>query len=137
MLGGAVGIPFIADAGVLEAGGPLHQPSPLATAGPPPRSGEEWSKALTAFRSADAEIRGFERATAGSSAEAEEVWLPVYEDQLDAFCSAVRGVMLAGAPDFAAFASKLELFFDHELEPHSVDEDILAALRADTRRLAR
>lgn len=82
-------------------------------------------------------MRAFERATAGSSAEEEEVWLPVYEARLDAFGGAVRGVMLAGAPDFAAFASKLELFFDHELEPNSVDEDILAALRADTRRLAR
>jgi hypothetical protein len=94
-------------------------------------------RVIAAFRSAEAEMRGFERATAGGSADEEEVWLPVYEARLDAFGGAVRGVMLAEAPDFLAFASKLELFFEHELEPDSVDEPILAALRADTRRLAR
>ncbi|MGA9582430.1 MAG: hypothetical protein WBR13_10735 [Allosphingosinicella sp.] len=101
------------------------------------RNDGEWSKALAAFRSAEAEVRGFERATAGSSAEAEEIWLPVYEARLEALGGAVRGVMLAAAPDFAAFASKLELFFEHALEPDSADEEIVAALRADTRRLAR
>jgi hypothetical protein len=100
------------------------------------RNDGKWEHALAAFRSAEAELRGMERATAGGSAEEEEVWLPVYEARLDAFGGAVRGVMLAGAPDFAAFASKLELFFAHELEPHSVDEDVLAAIRADARRLA-
>lgn len=92
--------------------------------------------ALAAFHSAEAEMRAFERATAGGSAEEEEVWLPVYEDRLEAFSSAVRGVMLARAPDFAGFAAKLELLFEHELEPHSVDEDCLAAVLADARRLA-
>jgi hypothetical protein len=81
-------------------------------------------------------MRGFERATAGGSVEEEEVWLPVYEARLDAFGGAVRGVMLAAAPDFAAFASKLELFFEHELEPHSVDDEVLAAIRSDAERLA-
>jgi hypothetical protein len=63
--------------------------------------------------------------------------LPVYEERLEVHSRAVRGLMLAAAPDFGAFARKLSLFFDHELEPNSVDEDIVAALRADTRRLAR
>jgi hypothetical protein len=93
-------------------------------------------QALAAFRSAETEMRAVERATAGGSAEEEEVWLPVYEARLDAFGGAVRGVMLAAATDFAAFADKLELFFEHELEPHSVEEDILAAIRTDARRLA-
>jgi len=44
--------------------------------------------------------------------------------------------MLAGDSDFAAFGSKLELFFEHELEPHSVEEAVLAAIRKDVRRLA-
>ena len=100
------------------------------------RNDGEWAHALAAFRAAEAEVRGFERATAGASAEAEEVWLPVYEARLEAHSRAVRGVMLAAAPDFAAFARKLSLFFEHELEPNSVDEDIVAALKADTRRLA-
>jgi hypothetical protein len=100
------------------------------------RNDGEWAEALAAFRSAEAEVRAFERATAGGSAEEEEVWLPVYEGRLDAFGGAVRGVMLAGAPDFAAFAAKLELFFAYEVEPHSVEEDVLAAIRGDARRLA-
>ena len=100
------------------------------------RNDGEWAHALAAFRAAEAEVRGFERATAGASAEAEEVWLPIYEARLEAHSRAVRGVMLAAAPDFAAFASKLELFFEHELEPDSVSDDILAAIRGDARRLA-
>jgi hypothetical protein len=97
---------------------------------------DEWGSTLAAFRAAEAEVRGVERATAGSSAEEEEVWLPVYEARLDSFGGAVRAAMLVPAPGFAAFAAKLELFFEHELEPHSVDEDILAAIRADVARLA-
>lgn len=50
--------------------------------------------------------------------------------------TAVRGVMLAAAPDFAAFADKLELFLDHEFEPHCVEVEVLAALRLDARRPA-
>jgi hypothetical protein len=81
-------------------------------------------------------MRAFERATTGSSAEEEEVWLPVYEARLEAFGGAVRAVMLVPAPGFADFAEKLELFFEHELEPNSVDEEVLAAIRSDARRLA-
>jgi hypothetical protein len=92
--------------------------------------------ALAAFPSAEAEMRAFERATAGSSAEEEEVWLPVYEARLEAFGGAVRALMLVPAPDFAAFAAKLELFFGHELEPHSVEDEVLEAIRADAQRLA-
>jgi len=33
-------------------------------------------------------------------------------------------------------AAWLELFFEHELEPNSADEDILSAIRGDARRLA-
>ena len=92
--------------------------------------------ALAAFRDAEAELRGLERATAGQSAEAEEALQAVYDGRVDAFGGAVRGVMLAAAPDFAAFAAKLELFFEHELEPHSVDEEVAAAVLGDARRLA-
>jgi hypothetical protein len=44
--------------------------------------------------------------------------------------------MMAAAPDFPAFAAKLELFFERELEPHSAEEEVLAAIRADATRLA-
>jgi hypothetical protein len=100
------------------------------------RNDGEWAHALAVFRAAEAEVRGFERATAGASVEAEEVWLPVYEARLEAHSRAVRGVMLAAAPDLAAFAAKLELFFDHELEPDSVHGEVLAAIRSDAGRLA-
>jgi hypothetical protein len=93
-------------------------------------------KALATFRAAEAEVRAVERATAGSSVEEEEVWLPVYEARLEVHSEAVRGVMLAAAPDFADFASKLEIFFEHELEPHSAAEEVLAAIRRDALRLA-
>jgi hypothetical protein len=75
-----------------------------------------------------------ERATAGQSAEEEEALQDVYDARGDAFGGALRGVMLAAAPDFAAFASKLELFFEPELEPNSVDGDVLAAIRGDAAR---
>jgi hypothetical protein len=80
-------------------------------------------------------MRGVGRATAGGSAEEEEVWLPLYEARLDEMGGAVRALMVAPAPDFGAFAEKLELLFEHELEPHSVEEDVLAAVLADVRRL--
>jgi hypothetical protein len=131
LLGAAVGIPMFGTVNPEEA-----PPPPFGRSPSPSKLGEEWVTALTALRSAEAEMRAVERATAGYSAEDEEAVLAVYEARLDAFGSAVRRVMLAGAPDFAAFASKLELFFEHELEPHSVDEVALAAVRNDARRLA-
>lgn len=95
-----------------------------------------WAQALAAFKAAEAEMRAVERATAGGSAEEEGVLLPVYEARLEAFGGAVRALILVPSPDFAAFAQKLDLFFEHELEPHSVEEEVLAAVRADVRRLA-
>jgi hypothetical protein len=100
------------------------------------RNDGDWEQAIAAFHAAEAELRGLERATAGQSAEEEEALQEVYDTRVDAFGGAVRGVMLSGAPDSAAFAAKLELFFEHEVEPHSVDEDVLAAIRGDARRLA-
>jgi hypothetical protein len=144
LLGGAVAAPLLprhceerGDEAIQCSGGDpaglvdLRSPSARCA-----RNDGEWVQALAAFRSAEAEVRGFERATAGGSTEEEEVWLPAYEARLDALGGAVRGVMLAGAPDFAAFAAKLELFFEHELEPDSVDEDVLVAIRGDAVRLA-
>lgn len=131
LLGGALGFPLLGGAGGEGAPPPGYARSPS-----PANAGEDWSRALHTFRSAEAEVRTMERATVGGSAEEEEVWLPAYEARLDALGASVRRVMLAAAPDFAAFASKLELFFGHEIEPHSVDEEVLWAIRADARRLA-
>ncbi len=95
-----------------------------------------WVEAFALFRAAEVELRALERATAGGSAEEEEALQAVYDARLDSFGRAVRGVLLAGAPDFAAFASKLDLFFEHELEPNSLEEEVLAAIRSDAARLA-
>ena len=131
LLGAAVGIPLLSSAGAEGSPPPGYARSPS-----PANAGEDWSIALAAFRSAEAQLRALERATAGQSAEEEEALQAVYDAQVDSFGEAVRGVMLAAVPDFAAFASKLELFLEHELEPNSVDEDCSAAVLADARRLA-
>ena len=131
LLGAAVGIPLLASAVPEEAPPPGFTRSPS-----PAKAGEDWARALSAFRAAEAELRGLERATAGQSAEEEEALQEVYDAHGDSFGGAVRGVMLAGAPDLAAFAAKLELFCEHEVEPHSVDEEVLAAVMGDARRLA-
>jgi hypothetical protein len=81
-------------------------------------------------------VREIEAATAGYSLEDEEALLPTHEAACDAMEAALGRLMLVAAPDLAAFAAKLELFFKHELEPNSVEEDILAAIRGDVRRLA-
>jgi hypothetical protein len=131
LLGAAVGIPLFAGVSAEEAPPPhcVRSPSPA-------KAGEDWGAAIAAFRVAEAELRGLERATAGQSAEAEEALQEVYDACGDSFAGAVRGVMLAGAPDLAAFAAKLDLFFEHELEPHSVDEEVIGAIRSDAQRLA-
>jgi hypothetical protein len=131
LLGAAVGIPLIAGVGAEEAPPPHSVRSPS-----PAKAGEDWSITLAAFQAAEAELRGLEWATAGQSAEEEDALQEVYDDRVDAFGGAVRGVMLAAAPDLAAFAAKLELFFEHEVEPHSVDDEVMAAIRGDARRLA-
>jgi hypothetical protein len=128
LLGAAVGIPLL---GAADARGPLHH----ASHGPPPRSGEEWQAALAAFEEAQAAVRGIEAATAGCGYEEEEALLPVPDAACDAAGAALGRLLLAPVPDLAAFAAKLELFFEHELEPHSVDRKVVAAIREDGRRL--
>jgi len=44
--------------------------------------------------------------------------------------------MGVAAPDWAGFGVKLGLLLAHEIEPLSVDEEVVAALRDDMRRLA-
>jgi hypothetical protein len=114
-----------------EAPPPLFATSP-ANAG----EDQQWDTTLTAFQTALAEVLGIQAATVGGSVEEEEALLPAH----DAACSAMEGalarVMLAPAPDLAAFAVKLELLFAHALEPGSFEEEIGVALLADARRLA-
>jgi hypothetical protein len=43
--------------------------------------------------------------------------------------------MAAPVGDVGALAVKMELFFSQVMEPHSVDENVVAALRGDLGRL--
>jgi hypothetical protein len=100
------------------------------------RNDGEWQAALAAVEAAQAAVWEIEAATAGYGLEDEEALLPAHEAACDAMEVALGRMLLAPAPDLAAFAAKLELFFEHELEPHSVGEDVLAAIRGDAARLA-
>jgi hypothetical protein len=131
VLGAALGVSFV---GAEEAAG-AARPLQYAPHDSHPRSGEEWTTALAAFRAAQARVRAVEGATAGGSMAEEERLEGAYDSALDAMHGALRRLMRAPAPDLGAFAAKLELFFDHELEPHSAEADALAAVRRDAWRL--
>jgi len=77
-----------------------------------------------------------EAACAGYRFDEEEAVLPGHRAAAEALSAAVRRVIGAAAPDVAALAVKVELVFAHEVEPHSVDEEVIAAVRGDLRRLA-
>jgi hypothetical protein len=96
----------------------------------------EWEKALAAFEAAAAEVLRIEAATAGYGLEEEEALLPAHGAACEAMEAALRHMLLAPAPDLAAFAVKLESLLKHALEPHSIEEDVAAAIRADARRLS-
>jgi hypothetical protein len=68
LLGAAVAIPLLGASGAEEAP-PLDFASGCGGSPSHAKAGEEWAEALAAFHAAEAEVRGVERATAGSSAE--------------------------------------------------------------------
>ena len=131
LLGAAVGFPFMG-----AACGEVAPPPGFTRSPSPGNPGEDWGRALGAFRAAELEVRGIEAATAGGSVEEEEALMPAHDDACNAMGAALGRVMRAAAPDPAAFAVKLELFFRHEVEPNSVDGDVAAAILGDARRLA-
>lgn len=63
--------------------------------------------------------------------------LPAHMAACSALAAAVRRAMGVAAPDWAGLAVKLELLLGYEAEPYSLDEEVLAAVRADLGRLAR
>ncbi|MFL6846127.1 MAG: hypothetical protein ACJ8ER_14740 [Allosphingosinicella sp.] len=136
LLGAAVGFSF--DTPVRQAhrllrmsGGPAEVPVH------PSGSGEEWEAALVAFEAAEGAVRQIEAATAGYGFEDEAALLPAHEAACEAMEAALGRLLLVPAPHLVALLVKLELFFRHELEPHSVDAEVLAAIKGDARRLAR
>ena len=122
---------------VPDAGGrgPLHHlPSPAATAdGPPPRSGEDWTKALAAFEAAEAEVGRFEAFAKGRAAD--EVDEAAREALLGALYASLQALLLAPAPDPAALRRKIALVVDFEAGSLSGAARFMAALKADSERL--
>jgi hypothetical protein len=94
-----------------------------------------WSEALAALHQAQAAVQAIEAATAGRSAEEEEVWLPRHDAACTAMEAALARAIVAPAPDLAAFALKLELLFAHAIEPGAVEREVAEAVLADSRRL--
>jgi hypothetical protein len=135
LLGAAVGLPLVGGINSEFARPPAFA---FGYGGSPSPSelGEDWVKALAAFEKAEAAVREIEAATAGYSLEDEEALLPAHGAACAAMEAALGRLLLVPAPDLPAFSAKLELLLEHALEPHSVGEDVLAAVRGDVRRLA-
>jgi hypothetical protein len=98
--------------------------------------GERWRRALASYRAAEAEVRGFERATAGRSFEEAARLEGLYGDLGDAMYSALRRLLRAPAPDVAALAVKLELVVEHEVGTLEGGEACFEALLGDALRLS-
>jgi len=96
---------------------------------------DDWWLALSAFRAAEAEVAAIEAATAGRSADEEEAWLPRHDAACAAMDDALARAFAAPAPDLTALAAKIELLFDHAIEPGSVDEEVAEAVLRDSRQL--
>jgi hypothetical protein len=96
----------------------------------------QWRSALAAYRAAEAEVRGFERATAGACfAEAAAVE-DEYEALGDALYDALRRLLMTPAADAASLAVKVELVVEHEVGTLEGGEACMAALVRDARSIA-
>ncbi len=80
-------------------------------------------------------MRRVEGVTAGASAEVQGALEEVYGDCLDALYAALRRLLVVPAPDFAAFAVKIELAIDHDVATLDGGEACLAFVRCEARRL--
>lgn len=120
LLGAAVALPLLGRAGA------------IAVAANP----EPWRRALAAFEAAEAELRAFERQTAGAPWEEQEAIEEGYGDRLGAMYAALRRLLRLPAPDIPALATKIALAVDHEVGTLDGGEACLAALKRDARRLA-
>src|SRR4051812_6042771 len=62
------------------------------------RNDEKWERSLGAFRAAEAEMRRYERLTAGAPWEEQAAIEAAYGDRLDAMYAALRRLMRVRAP---------------------------------------
>ena len=134
-----------AAAGVCVGDGRLLRDSHSLTV-PSPRSGDSrqatvsWSRALAAFRRADARLAAFRRyeASLPAAARAFPACAPL-EARSDALeqsrLDAIRRLLRAPAPDLAALALKVALAVDEEIAFFSGGDLCLAAVKADAHRL--
>ena len=126
VLGAAVALPVV---GAAIAENPLPPPAP-------PRHVLRWRRALAAFEAAEGEFGRFE-AFCRSRPDEEQLGLEDgYGDRLDALYAALRRLMKAPAPDWAALARKVALCVDHEVATLAGGEECMAALKGDCARLA-
>jgi hypothetical protein len=96
---------------------------------------EKWQQALAHLQAVEVEVRAVEQATAGGTAEEEEVLEPVYMALLGDHTAALLRLMKVRAPDLAALALKIELAIDEEVGTLTGGEVCLAALKRDVGRL--
>jgi hypothetical protein len=80
-------------------------------------------------------VRRIEAATAGLSLEEEEARLGEHDAACADLEAALACVLAVPAPGLAALRVKIELLFAHAVEPGAADEEGVAALLADARRL--
>ena len=129
VLGAAVAIPMIAAS--VPAQGPLHRVSP----GPPPRPGEDWERALAAYRAAEGAVEEAGRVCAAASREEIGAAEDAFGDRLEALYAALRRLLTVPAPDLGALLVKVEAAFEHEIGTLAGCEAGIAAVREDALRL--
>ena len=113
----------------------------LATVPIPAAAAERWTRALAAYRRAEARLAAFRRAESLQSpaARAFPACKPLEERFNDLECArlaALRRLLRAPAPDLAALSLKIEFTIRRPAWELTAAEPCLAALKADARRLA-
>lgn len=144
LLGVAVALPFVGRHPELVSGSSPPPPERV-TSGIPDQVGDDgkcgdggkWARALATYEAAAAELRAFERRTAGAPWEAQEAVEREMDERLDALEPALRRLLRTAAPNLRALAKKIELVVDQDIGSLNGGGACLAALKRDARRLAR
>ena len=97
----------------------------------------KWGRALAAYRTAEAELKAYERLTSGAPWEEQAAIEDTHGDMSDVMYDSLRRLLRAAAPDVRALALKLDLVVAHDVGTLRGGELCLAALRRDARRLSR
>ena len=142
LLGAAVALPFVGGGELRhsrEGGNPAVLPDSAARSGIPDqvRDDGKWGRALAAYEAAEAELRAFERRTAGAPWEEQAAVEREMGERLDALDPALRRLLRTPAPDLRALATKIELVVDLDVASLGGGAAFLAVLKRDARRLAR